>query len=105
MPRLPPLPYFFKTKCAICGDSNPNILEEHHISQYPEKIVLLCANHHARIHRDPTFREKMWQLLEMKSFPANPLEKMKEIIVANRRKKKVDLQKIREFCTSSYPES
>lgn len=35
--------------CAICGESNPLVLEVHHIAgraNLPEETVVLCLNHH-----------------------------------------------------------
>lgn len=35
--------------CAICGETNPLLLEVHHVAGFandPEMVVVLCLNHH-----------------------------------------------------------
>jgi hypothetical protein len=42
--RLPP-----DAACVICGESNPLLLEVHHVAGFandPEMVVVLCLNHH-----------------------------------------------------------
>ena len=43
-------------ECAICKESNKDLLEVHHIDKNrsnndPSNLIILCANHHSLVHR------------------------------------------------------
>lgn len=68
-----------ETRCFICGDSNPNVLEKHHLipkrfggENGPNRIVTLCSNCHAAVEKlyDRTFFSVLWQAYDrLDSFP------------------------------------
>lgn len=46
----------YKKVCAVCGNEDVDILEVHHIdcdhfNNDPDNLIILCANHHAKVHR------------------------------------------------------
>jgi hypothetical protein len=43
--------------CELCG-SNVNI-RRHHISYFPEKIIVLCNDCHTKVHHDLTFHPEL----------------------------------------------
>ena len=47
----------YKKACAVCGNEDVDVLEVHHIdcdhfNNDPDNLIILCANHHAKVHRD-----------------------------------------------------
>jgi hypothetical protein len=56
-------PSWKNKKCAICGFSETTALEKHHVSYNPEKIIIICANCHVRLRRDPKFKKEVNNLL------------------------------------------
>jgi hypothetical protein len=64
--------------CALCGLRDTECLEFHHISRSPEQLVVLCANHHTKIHRDSEFARKVVPVLIEKAFPKTLLDNLKE---------------------------
>lgn len=46
----------YRKQCAICNCTDEDILEVHHIdlnhlNNDPDNLIILCANHHAKVHR------------------------------------------------------
>ena len=46
----------YAPKCAVCGETDLDMLEVHHIdgnrkNNDIDNLIILCANHHAKVHR------------------------------------------------------
>jgi uncharacterized protein YpiB (UPF0302 family) len=68
-------------ECALCGLRDIECLEFHHISRSPEELVVLCANHHTKIHRNSEFAAKAIPVLIKKAFARTLLDNLKKKIL------------------------
>jgi len=84
-------------KCAICGHHSKIILQKHHLSYHPEKLVYLCANCHARVTRDATFEKRVREQMERRSFIKNRKSYLEHQLVHDRKRKKLSLHMIADF--------
>jgi 5-methylcytosine-specific restriction endonuclease McrA len=63
---------FINPKCHICGTDDLDILDLHHIdrdrgNEKLENLVVLCANHHRKVHRHPELLEDDSKLMKVDS--------------------------------------
>jgi hypothetical protein len=86
-------------KCALCGLKDIDCLEFHHISRNPEKIVVLCANHHTKIHRDKRFAAEVASVLVENAFPRTFIDSLKGKML-RKAKKGISCQDIESFILS-----
>lgn len=45
---------FTKSLCPVCQSSNVYLIK-HHVSYFPERLILVCQNCHAKIHSNEKF--------------------------------------------------
>lgn len=77
--------------CAVCGENDPEVLEEHHVSGIANSpvTVTLCLNHHRKVTDiqnlfAPKFRSKNAPNAERLQFGLASLEALQKIVSEER---------------------